>query len=149
MYTQPRYFALSGAEQLLTSQVVFPTGSHRLGLAVLIPRRFLSSCHEVRDPGERGTGWVGWAGAAEPQSCPPRTTVAPTNTNHPRACQWDKAAYSRQAEELPGRAGAEPEEAAPPPGCSAPQSSTSPAKWETCLSETQRKRQALSLSLPV
>ena len=81
MYTQPRYFALSGAEQLLTSQVVFPTGSHRLGLAVLIPHRFLPSCHEVRDPGERGTGWVGWAGAAEPQPCQEDSAELPSENN--------------------------------------------------------------------
>lgn len=94
---------------------------------------------------EAPAGWVGLElrshspARRTAQSCPPRTTVAPTNTNHPRACQWDKAAYSRQAEERPGRAGAEPEAAAPPPGYSAPQSSTSPAKRENVsLRETEK-----------
>lgn len=61
------YFALGGAEQSLTSQGVFPTGCHRVGLAVLTPQCSLPGCHEVGHPGERGAGWVGWTGAAEPE----------------------------------------------------------------------------------
>lgn len=101
---------------------------------------------------EAPAGWIGLElrshspARRTAQSGPPRTTVAPTNTNHPRACQWDKAAYSRQAEERPGRAGAAPEEAAPPPGCSAPQSSTSPAKREMCLSDRHTEKTASFVS---
>lgn len=57
MYTQPQYFVLRGTAELLTSQVAFPPGSHRLGLALLPLQHLLPSCCGVGDPGERG--WVG------------------------------------------------------------------------------------------
>lgn len=64
---QHEYFALSGAEQLLTSQVVSPTGSPGVGFGS--PRTAApsshSGCAEAREPAERGAGWVGRAGAAD------------------------------------------------------------------------------------
>lgn len=94
-------------------------------------------------------GGLDWSPARRTeQSCPPRTRAAPGSTNHPHRCLWDNAAHSRQAVELPGRAGAEPE-AAPPPGCSAPRSSTIHSLQNgKHVSPRHRKRQALSLRVP-
>lgn len=92
-------------------------------------------------------GGLDWSNARRTeQSCPPRTRAAPGSTNHPHGCLWDNAAYSRQAVELPGRAGVEPEEAAPPPGCSAPRSSTIHSLQNgKHVSPRHSERQALSL----
>lgn len=125
MCAQPEHFALGGAEQSLTPQGAFSPGCHRVCLAAIPLQCSLPGCRGLGDPAERGAGWVGWAGAAEPEpSDKDNTAAAPTSTNHPRACLRDNVAYSWQAEELAGRAGAETEEAAPPPGCCALQSST-------------------------
>lgn len=95
-------------------------------------------------------GGLDWSPARRTQqSCPPRTRAAPGSTNHRHRCWWDNAAHSRQAVELPGRAGAEPEAAAPPPGCSAPRSSTIHSLQNgKHVSPRHRKRQALSVRVP-